>query len=78
MNKRELAAAMDIARSNKELNVDDSILDGLYLNAFQPVTTTLEVIAKSLRWHCFCLNGNVDENELNNMANALRRKVQIV
>ncbi len=78
MTKKELAEAVAIAKGTWQLRIDDSVLHGLLLPAFQPVTTTLEVVAKFLRWHCMMLNGEWDSEALNEMANALRRKVQIV
>lgn len=80
MTKPEIAAALKIARdSNHNLDgVDISILDGLCLPLFGRVTTTLEVVAKSLRWHVITLTGGVDNDELNNMSSALKNKVTIV
>lgn len=81
MTKSESAKALEMAR-DKDQNlddVDDSILDGLYLPTFAaPVHTTLKVIAKSMRWHVICLNGSVDQHELDNFVSAARRKVVIV
>lgn len=79
MTKEQFSAALAIARSDRDLStVDDSILYGCGLSDFQPVTVTIEPVAKMLRWQCLQFNGEIDQNELNNMKSIFRRKVFVV
>jgi hypothetical protein len=79
MTKKELSLALEIAKSDKDFsNVDDSILEGLYLKYFKPVTTTLDVVAKTIRWNTFQLNGGIDSEELNLFAYHAKTKIQII
>lgn len=75
MTKTQFDAAVAIARSKVDLtNVDDSILDGCGLPGFVPVTITLEVAAKCIRWHAVCLNGQMDSEALTEMRNISRKR----
>jgi hypothetical protein len=81
MTKQQFSEAWKIAR-NHEIdlsNVDDSILYGCGLNDFAPVHTTLETVAKLLRWQCnYIFGGGFDAQELDNMAHIARKKFLIV
>ncbi len=81
MTKDQFSQAWAIARNSKiDLsNIDDSILYGCGLSDFQPVYTTLETVAKLLRWQCNYIFGDgFDAQELDNMAHIARKKFKIV
>jgi len=78
MTAPQFQAAVQLANSNVELDVDDSILFGCGLRDFQPVVCTLEVIAKFLRWQAMMLNGQWDNEALTECRNILRRKALVV
>jgi len=79
MNKAEFQRAWEVANSDKDLSdVDDTILDGFGLRDFEPVTVTIEVVAKMLRWQCFYIFGVVDQEALTECRNHFRRKVTVV
>lgn len=79
MNKMEFKAAFEIANSDKDLSgVDDSPLFGCGLKGFQPVHTTLEAVAKLVRYQALYLNGNWDMAEVDNMACIARRNFIII
>lgn len=80
MRKAELSEALKLAQSDADLSkVDDSVLDGLYLRSFPaPVTTTIQVVAKMLRWHVICLNGQVDAEALDEFARVGKPKIIVV
>ncbi len=71
MTKQQFDLAVALARSDKDL---DTILDGCGLKDFQPVTITLEVAAKFIRWQCFYLNGQICPEELNETRNISKKK----
>jgi hypothetical protein len=81
MTKQEFSAAWKIAQ-NKDIDlshIDDSILYGCGLNDFVPVHTTLETVAKLLRWQCNYMFGDgYDAQELDNMAHIARKKFLVV
>ena len=60
------AIAKDIDRDLS--NVDDSILFGCGLRSFAPVHTTLEAVAKLIRWQALQFNGEWDAEALNEVA----------
>lgn len=79
MTKQELSEALKIANSEKSLeNVDIEIFDGYGLKNFQPIYCTVEQLARLIRWQCFQLNGKIDDEELNNLAYAGKKKFLIV
>ena len=79
MNKAEFQKAFEIAVSDQDPSaVEDDILHGCALPDFDPVTCTVECVAKMIRWQCIQLDGSVDENELDSLRNLFRRKVTVV
>lgn len=80
MKKSELAAALEIARSDRSLaDVDHSPLFGLYTPEFvAPVYTSTLVVAKMLRELVCQFNGNVDHEALAEFSKVARRKILIV
>jgi len=81
MTKEQFSQAWKIAK-NKDIdleNIDDSILFGCGLSDFAPVYTTIETVAKLLRWQCLFIFGDgFDTQELNRMATIARKKFQII
>ncbi len=79
MTKDELKQAMDIARSDRDLSsIDLTPLTGYALRDFQPVTVAVEAVASMIRWQCFTLDGGIDGEELNELADCFRRKVTVI
>lgn len=81
MTKQQFSEAWAMARSNKDLSaIDDSTLHGCAFESFVPVYTTIETVAKLLRWQCCPIFGGewFDAEELNSMAHIARKKFLIV
>ncbi len=83
MTKQQFSEAVKIATSARSLeSVDDSVLYGCGLPDFRsPVYTTVDAVAKLIRWQCCGIFSNttiVDSVELDNMAHIARKKFQIV
>ena len=79
MTKNEFSAAVKLAKSNADLsNIDDSHLHGCALSDFQPVHTSLQAVAKLVRYQCAMFNGGWDESECNALALIAKRKFLIV
>ena len=79
MTKEQFSRAYNIAVSKTDLSgVNDEPLYGCGLAEFEPVTTTVEAVAKLLRWQIVCLNGSIDTVELNNMSRIARREFMVV
>jgi len=75
MTLQQFQAAFAIAKDfSRDLSsVDDSILYGYGLRDFRPVYTTLEAVAKTIRWQALQMNGEWDAEALNEVADAGRR-----
>lgn len=75
MTKAQFDEAVRIARSKVDLSdVSDDILLGCGLPSFKPVTITLEMAAKFIRWQSCLLNGGIDAEALNECRTISRRK----
>jgi len=75
MKRVEFDKAVKMAQEGTyDANQDDSVLHGCGLPGFVPVTITLDVAAKFLAWHCICLNGSVDCEQLTEMRAISRKK----
>ena len=59
-------------------NVDDSILFGCGLLQFEPVYTTLEAVAKLIRWQAMQFNGEWNAEALNEVTTIGRKKFMIL
>lgn len=69
MHKRQLEAAVAIARSAADLLGEDiDVFHGYGLHGFKPVTCTLRQVAALIRWQCVYLNGNLDGAALDELA----------
>jgi hypothetical protein len=79
MTKNEFSEAVKLAKSDASLsNICDLHLHGCGLPEFQPVHTSLEAVAKLVRYQCAMLNGGWDERECNDLAYIAKRKFLIV
>ncbi len=79
MTKAEFKEAFKIANSDKDLTgVDDSTLFGCALPNFGTVYTTLDAVAKLIRWQGRLLNGNWDMEEVDSVAKIAQRKFYII
>lgn len=58
--------------------VDDTILFGCGLPRFEPVHTTLEAVAKLIRWQAMQFNGEWNSEALNEVTTIGRRKFMIL
>lgn len=78
MTKPQFDKAFAIATSKENLDdVDDTILYGCGTPNFKQVTTTTRTFAKLLRWQVCCVNGSIDEKELNEMREISRKRILI-
>ena len=59
-------------------NVDDTILFGCGLPRFKPVHTTLEAVAKMIRWQAMQFNGQWNAEALNEVAEVGRKNFLIL
>jgi hypothetical protein len=59
-------------------NVDDSSLFGCGLPRFKPVHTTLEAVAKMIRWQAMQFNGQWNAEALNEVAEVGRKNFLIL
>jgi hypothetical protein len=74
MNKIEFSKAVKIAQSDVSLSdVDDRHHYGYGLEGFEPVATSIEAVAKTLRWNCSRFNGNWDWEETTEMFDYKRK-----
>lgn len=79
MNQRQFQKACDLAFSDVSLlHVDDSLLSGYGLPDFKPVCVTLEAAARTIRWQCQMMSGEVSQEGLDECRKGFGRKVQIV
>lgn len=79
MKAANLDRALAIARSDTPLNVADlAIFDGYGLPDFRPVTCTVEALAMLLRWECVCLDGSVDAEALQQIAQLGRHRFTVL
>lgn len=79
MTKDEFRAAVAIAQGNKNLDkVDDSHLFGFGLRDFKPTATTLDAVAKTIRWQAATFNGGWDMEALNEILTCGRKKFMII
>lgn len=68
MTHEQFKRALEVAESDADLSkIDDSNLFGYGLPDFKPATTTVEAVAKTIRWQARFLNGNWDAKELDSV-----------
>ena len=80
MTLAQFQSAFAIAKDfNRDLsNVDDSMLYGYGLADFKPVHTTLEAVAKTIRWQALQFNGEWNAEALNEVAELGRRNFLVL
>jgi len=80
MTLQQFQAAFAIAKDfDRDLsNVDDSTLYGYGLDDFKPVHTTLEAVAKIIRWQALQFNGEWNAEALNEVAELGRRNFLVL
>jgi hypothetical protein len=79
MNANEFKAAFAIASSDKDLSdVSFDHLFGFGLKDFQPVSTTLDAIAKVIRWQTLFMNGTWDQEELDTIRSIGRKQFIVI
>lgn len=79
MKATQLQAALDIARSDAALNIEDiGIFDGYGLRGFEPITCTVEALAMLIRWECVQLNGEINAEALAELARVGRHKFTVI
>jgi hypothetical protein len=79
MNKQDMVRlTMDLENGVPTPNssmLDENPMDGLYLPDFpdrKPVS--YDAALSFLRWHCVYMNGNINQTELSEMLEVMRRK----
>lgn len=79
MNKAEFKRAFAVASSDQNLtNVDMGHLFGFGLRDFQPVSTTVEAVARMMRWQAHQMNGGWDEQALDEIRVAGRTRFIVI
>lgn len=78
MTKKEFSRAYEIAKSDKEINAELHIFDGFGLPDYEPVYTTLEAVAKLIRYQTFRLDGSVDSEALHELVTIGRKKFMVL
>jgi hypothetical protein len=79
MNAQEFKAAFAIAASNKDLStVEIDHFFGFGLKDFEPVSTTLDAVAWLMRWQARYMNGGWDQEALDEIRTAGRKKFIII
>ena len=79
MDAKEFKMAFALAKSNADFsNVNIDHLSGYGLKDFQPVTTTLEAVAKIMRWQALHFNGSWDMEELDGIKYVGKKKFEII
>jgi len=74
MTLTQFQEAFTIAKSTKSLtDVDDSNLYGFGLDDFKPVHTTIDAVAKTIRWQALQFDGNWNAELLDEVAKCGRR-----
>lgn len=79
MDKNDFRRAVQLASRPdfSYLDYDDTVLHGIGLPGFQPVTTTIEIVAANLKYHALQFNGQWNSEALNECASYYRHKVTI-
>jgi hypothetical protein len=70
MTAKEFAAALIIAKADVRIDEIKHPLDSFYgygLNDFIPIQVTLEQVARNIRWQAAYMNGEWDEDEIDNV-----------
>jgi hypothetical protein len=81
MRKAELSQALEIAKSDTELDEKNASIvpfDGFGLEGFDPVFVTLEQIARLIRWQCFVMDGSIDDNNFQEIAHYGKKRFMVV
>ena len=77
MTRTQIATAVEMARSNKDLElVDDTALRSL--DDFQSLNVPLPCVAKFIRRKALLLNGQLDHTTLEQLSTKLEQKVSII
>jgi hypothetical protein len=80
MTLNQFQQAFAIAKDfNRDLtNVDDTMLYGFGLSSFKPVYTTLEAVAKIIRWQALQFNGEWNGEALNEVVELGRKNFLVL
>jgi hypothetical protein len=80
MTLNQFQQAFAIAKDfNRDLtNVDDAMLYGFGLSSFKPVYTTLEAVAKIIRWQALQFNGEWNGEALNEVVELGRKNFLVL
>ena len=75
MNKNELQEAFDLAKSDTDLTLHDfDVFFGFGLPDFEPVSCTIQQVARLIRWQCQYLNGQWDMEAFDEIRKHGRKK----
>ena len=81
MTKKEFSEAYSIAMSNEKIDVLQhpiDVFDGFGLKDFVPVYVTLRQVARLIRYQAVYLNGGIDTEKLQEVANFGRKMFKII
>lgn len=79
MNAFQIRAARAMAqdRSIDTSNVSDEVLFGCALPDFKPVTVSMLVVVKLMRWQYCCMDGSWDEKLWNDEYWVYKKRIQV-
>jgi len=81
MTKKEFSDAYTIAMSNEKIDMlaePIDVFDGFGLENFIPVYVTLRQVARLIRYQAVYLNGGIDTEKLQEVANCGRKLFKII
>jgi hypothetical protein len=81
MTKQEFSQAFQIAKSNEKIDPGQEpidLFDGFGFKDFAPVYVTLKQVARLIRWQAICMDGSIDSENLQEIANIGRKKFFII
>lgn len=81
MTKHQFSEANTLARSNATINPEQEpidIFDGFALPDYAPVYVTIKQIARLIRYQAIYMNGGIDSDNLQEIANCGRRKFMVI
>ena len=77
MNKKEFSRAYALAISNQVIKPEEAsiaIFDGFGFESFDKVYVTVKQVARLIRWQTVCLDGSIDQDNLQEIGECGRRK----
>ncbi len=77
MNKQEFSKALELAKTHSYGIANTGIFLGFGLKEFKPVVCTINDVAGLIAYQCFCFDGSIDQEALNEVYQAKRKFVVV-